>query len=111
AGWVKVLPPHALLTRLENRLGLLVGGARDLPERQRTIRGTVAWSYDLLDREERALFRRLAACAGGCTLDTLETLCATLDEHDDGLLNHLAGLVEMSLVQQSEQEDGAIRFK
>lgn len=109
-GWVKVLPPQALLSRLETRLGLLVGGAYDLPERQRTMRGTVAWSYELLDQEEQALFYRLAAFPGGCTLDIIDALYSALGEQADMLLNHLRSLVDKSLVQQTEQADNQIRF-
>src|SRR3712207_4943856 len=64
AARVKLFSPQALLDRLDRRLHLLVGGARDLPERQQTLRGTMAWSYDLLDVDEQALFRRLAVFAG-----------------------------------------------
>src|SRR5439155_26159647 len=63
AAWAKLLPPPALLARLERRLPLLVGGPHDLPARQRTMRDTVAWSYDLLDPGEQALFRRLCVFA------------------------------------------------
>ncbi len=79
AARVKLLAPQAMLTRLERRLPLLTGGARDLPERQRTLRDTIAWSYDLLDAPERRLFRRLAVCVGGCTVDAAEAVCATED--------------------------------
>ena len=63
---VKLLPPEALLARLEQRLPLLTGGARDLPARQQTLRGAIAWSYDLLAPAEQALFRRLGVFVGGC---------------------------------------------
>src|SRR5262249_35029294 len=79
AARIKVLSPQALLARLEHRLQVLTGGARDLPERQQTLRSTIAWSYDLLDAEEQRLFRRLSAFVGGCTLEAAEALCAALD--------------------------------
>jgi predicted ATPase len=63
AAWTKVLPPTTLLARLDRALPLLTGGARDLPQRQQTMRETVAWSYQLLAPEEQALFRRLAVFA------------------------------------------------
>jgi predicted ATPase/DNA-binding CsgD family transcriptional regulator len=72
AARLRALPPVALLARLEPRLPLLSGGARDLPMRQQTMRDTIAWSYDLLTPEEKTLFRRLAVFAGGFTLEAAE---------------------------------------
>ena len=74
AARIRLLPPGALLARLERRLPLLTGGARDLPARQQTLRDTIAWSYDLLSPEEQALFRRLAVFAGGCTFEAAEAV-------------------------------------
>ena len=72
---VGVLPPAALLQRLDHRLLLLQGGARDAPERQRTLRATIDWSYDLLEPDEQRLFVRLAVFAGGCTIEAAESVC------------------------------------
>jgi predicted ATPase/DNA-binding CsgD family transcriptional regulator len=72
AARIRLLSPEAMLARLERRLPLLTGGARDLPARQRTLRDAIAWSYDLLTPAEQTLFRRLAIFVGGCTLDTAE---------------------------------------
>jgi predicted ATPase/class 3 adenylate cyclase/Tfp pilus assembly protein PilF len=109
---VKLLPPEALLARLSTALKLLTGGARDLEERQQTMRNTLAWSYDLLQPEERRLFRRLAVFVGGCTLEAAEAACvapagAAALELD--LLDGLSALVDHSLVQLRD-EGGEPRF-
>jgi predicted ATPase/DNA-binding SARP family transcriptional activator len=91
AARTKLLSPKALLARLERRLPLLTGGARDLPERQRALRVTIEWSYALLNEEERGLFARLAVFAGGCTLEAAEEVC-------EGTLDQLTSLVDKSLV-------------
>ena len=74
ASRVRLLPPKAILARLDSRLTLLTGGGRDRPERQQTLRGAIAWSHDLLDRSQQILFRRLAVFAGGWTLDAAEAV-------------------------------------
>ena len=84
AARVKLFPPQALLDRLDRRLQLLTGGARDLPERQQTLRDTIAWSYDLLDADEQALFRRLAVFAGGCSLEAVEDVCGSEERQAGG---------------------------
>jgi predicted ATPase/class 3 adenylate cyclase len=112
AARVRVLPPEALLARLSARLSLLTGGARDLEERQQTMRTTIAWSEGLLSAEEQRLFRRLAVFVGGCTLDAVEAVCAAPEEGVPlGLdaLEGLGALVDQSLVQQHE-EGGESRF-
>lgn len=106
AARTKVLSPQALLARLERRLPLLGGGARDLPARQQTLRDAIAWSYDLLSIEEQLLFRQFAVFVGGWTLEAAEAVCAT----NDDLLDLLALLVDKSLVTQSEDADGEPRF-
>ena len=92
AARVKVLSPTALLERLEQRLELLAGGSRDLPERQRTLRATIEWSHELLDEDEQRLFARLAVFRGGCTLDAAEAIV----EAD---LDTLQSLVDKSLAR------------
>ncbi len=74
AARVTFLTPRAMLDRLERRLPLLTGGSRDLPQRQRTLRDAIAWSYDLLAPAEQVLFCRLAVFVGGCTLETAEAV-------------------------------------
>jgi len=101
AARIRMLPPQAMLARLQSRLPLLTGGARDLPERQRTLRGAIAWSYDLLTSDEQALFRRLSVFAGGFTLEAAEVVAAG-DELGLELFDGLERLVEHSLVRQTE---------
>ena len=105
AARVKLFSPQALLARLDRRFQLLAGGARNLPERQQTLRDTAAWSYDLLDAEEQTLFRRLAVFAGGCTLEAVEAVCGpgTDGPEESDVLETLASLVDNSLlVSRSE---------
>jgi len=111
----KLLPPVALLARLDHHLQVLVDGARDLPERQRTLRDTLAWSYDLLDADVQALFCRLAAFAGGCTLDAAEAVgvvgaTGTSPPLAGGALGGLGALVDQSLLRLAEPEDGEPRL-
>ncbi len=109
AARINVLPPQAMLARLGDRLSLLSGGARDRPERQQTLRGAIDWSYDLLDEDERALFRRLAVFAGGARLDAIESFCPG-DELKGPILDGLGSLVEKSLLRQVAAGDGEPRF-
>ena len=93
AARVKVLAPPALLDRLRRNVPVLAAGGRDAPERQRTLRATIAWSHDLLSADEQRLFARLSVFAGGCTLEAAEAVC----EAD---LDTLAALVDESLVRR-----------
>src|SRR5664279_5413449 len=104
---IRVLPPQAMLDRIEHRLTFLTGGAVDLPARQRTMRETIAWSYDLLTASERKLFQLLAIFDGGCSLPAIEELCATTDapaELDASLelLDSVETLLRNSLLLQEE---------
>jgi predicted ATPase/class 3 adenylate cyclase len=105
----KVLTPEQILPRLQKRLSLLTSGVRTLPERQRTLRGAIAWSYDLLDEAERRLFARLSVFSGGWTLESAEAVC---DPEGLGLdaLEGLTSLVDKSLVRRVEPADALPRF-
>jgi predicted ATPase/class 3 adenylate cyclase len=98
AAKAKIFPPAAILDRLGSRL--LAGGSRDLPERQRTLRDTIGWSYDLLDEPTRRLFERFAVFAGGAFVGQIEAVCARGTQDD--VWNGLAALVDQSLVTQRD---------
>ncbi len=100
APWVSLLSPKALLRRLDQPLAVLVGEGYDLPERQQTLRRTVQWSYDLLGPAEQALFRRLAVCVDGCSLEAVESVCLAAGPLAAGeqLLQLVRTLVQKNLV-------------
>jgi predicted ATPase len=108
AARVKILSPAQILTRLKNRLKLLTGGSKDRPARQQTMRGAIDWSCDLLDEDEKRLFRRLSVFSGGFTIEALEAICI---EDDFDILNCLTSLVENSLVARSDTVYGDPRFR
>ncbi|HEY2822814.1 MAG TPA: protein kinase [Candidatus Acidoferrum sp.] len=110
AARVKVLSPASLLARLASRLNLLTGGAKDLPERQQTLRAAMDWSYDLLNPAEQKLFRRLSVFVGGCNLEGVEAVCNAKEDLELDLLDGTASIVDKSLVQQVEQCNGESRF-
>jgi predicted ATPase/DNA-binding CsgD family transcriptional regulator len=96
AARIKLLPPQALLGRLEHRLAVLTGGVRDLPERQRSLREAIAWSVSLLSDDERILLARLSVFAGGASLTAIEAIC-TPDLNLEAL-DGLAALCDQSLI-------------
>ena len=105
AARVAVLPPTAILERLQQRLPVLTGGLRDAPERHRALRDTIAWSYDLLDPSEQRVFRTLSVFAAGWTLAAAEEVCAEPGE-DESVLDRLGTLVEHSLLQPTADATG-----
>lgn len=105
AARVKVFTPQALLARLDRRLQFLTGGALDLPERQRTLRNTIEWSYELLSVEEQRLFWRLAVFAGGATLEAIEAVTVALGDDPGRILDVIASLIDKSLLPPVQQEE------
>jgi predicted ATPase/class 3 adenylate cyclase len=105
AARVRMLPLAAILERLEQRLPFLTDGPRDLPERQRTLRATIDWSYGLLDETEKVVLARLAVFAGGWTLEA----AATIAEQDD-VLPLLTSLRDKSLIVPRVGSEGGPRF-
>jgi predicted ATPase/class 3 adenylate cyclase len=99
AARIRILTPQAMLERLERPLALLSGSGGGAPERQRTLRGAIAWSHDLLSADERALFRRLAVFAGGWTIDAAEAVA----EGSGNVLDGLDSLVDKSLVRRHDR--------
>jgi predicted ATPase/transcriptional regulator with XRE-family HTH domain len=110
AARVKMLPPNALLTQLSQRFKLLTGGARDLSARQRTLRGAIDWSYDLLDEGARQLFTRMAVFRAGRTLEALDSVCNYDGHLQVDLLDGVQSLLDRSLLQQRQGSDGEPRF-
>ena len=110
AARIKLLSPQALLTRLERRLPLLTGGARDLPVRQQTLRDTITWSYDLLDPPEQELLCSLAVFVGGFTLEAAEAVCSPDGGGQTDVHDGVTSLVDKSLLQPVEAPDGERRF-
>ncbi len=110
AARIKLLPPQALLVRLEHRLQILTSSLQDAPVRQRTLRSTLDWSYDLLNTHERRLFRRLCVFVGSFTLEASEAVCNGAQDLELSVLDGLASLLDKSLLYQVEQEADEPRF-
>ncbi|HEY4866804.1 MAG TPA: LuxR C-terminal-related transcriptional regulator [Candidatus Dormibacteraeota bacterium] len=111
AARTQLLSPQMLLERLEQRLSLLHWEAQDLPVRQHTLRSAIAWSYDLLAKEEQVLFRRLGIFVGGFTLEAAEAIVADKASEAIDVVECLASLVDKSLVISEEDGEGRLRFR
>jgi predicted ATPase len=111
AARVRLFSLEALLARLEHRLAVLVGGARNLPQRHQTLRGAIDWSYELLQPGEQASFRRLGVFVGGFSLQAAATVCASDDPAEFDGLETLASLVDASLVVPQPGVSGEPRFR
>lgn len=110
AARLRTLPLEALLARLDDRLGTLTGGARDLPSRQQTLRGAIEWSHELLDEPERRLFARLSVLAGSAGLPQIEQICGPADEIGREVFDVLESLTQQSLVQLRDDGGAEPRF-
>ena len=110
AARTRVLSPAALLERLDRHLGLLTGGPRDAPARQRSLRGAIDWSYELLDNVEQVLFRRLSVFVGGCSLESAEAVVGSSEDEDVDLLDVLSSLLDKSLLRSEQGNSGETRF-
>ena len=108
AARVRLISPQQILDRLDNRLRFLTGGARDLPSRQRTLRGAIDWSYDLLREDERRLFTRLAVFTGGRSLEAVETVCGPGLDMD--VLDGISSLLDKSLLVRGDGHAGESRY-
>lgn len=111
AARTRVLTLPAILAKLENRLQLLTGGARELPARQRTLRGAIDWSHDLLTGTERRLFRRLSVFRGGCAFEDAEAVCGAEGDLEEDVLDTLESLMLKSLVAREDGAGGQPRFR
>src|SRR5215217_1701744 len=110
AARIKLLSPQVLLDRLGNRLKILTGGARNLPERQRTLRNAIEWSYELLDEGEKMLFGRLGVFSSGATLEAMEAVCDTEGDLPTDVFEGASSLLDKSLLRQEEGAGGEPRF-
>jgi predicted ATPase/DNA-binding CsgD family transcriptional regulator len=110
AARVAALSPADLLARLEPSLPVLSGGARDLPERQRTMRDTIAWSHDLLEQKDQVLFRRMAVFVGGCTLDAAEAVASEPAAAAVEVVEGITSLHDSSLLQVPHGPDEEPRY-
>jgi predicted ATPase/class 3 adenylate cyclase len=108
AARIRILSPQAMVERLSSRLDLGSGGSRDLPARQQTLRGAIAWSYDILDEAERRFFSAFSVFSRGADLEAVE---AVLGGDAGDVIEALGALVDKSLLRQEELPDGTPRFR
>jgi predicted ATPase len=107
AAWTRLLSPQELLERLADPLAMLVGGSSDAPERQRALRNTIEWSYDLLDEPARRLFQRLSVFANGWTMEAAESVCSS---GDLPVLETMSSLLDASLITAHAAAGSTPRF-
>ena len=110
AARIRLFSPKAMADRLSRRFELLGGGARDLPERQRTLRRTIQWSYELLSAPAQRLFRGLCVCEGGMTMAAAEALCEAPADSELAAVDMLASLADHSILQRQDCPHGEARF-
>jgi predicted ATPase/DNA-binding winged helix-turn-helix (wHTH) protein len=117
AARIKLMSPREILVRLRSQLKLLTGGPSALPARQQTIRSTVEWSYNLLEEDEKVVFRRLSVFGGSFTIEAAESVCGVSEPGSDSLtdgseiLDPIASLINKSLLITKAQSDGGVRFR
>lgn len=109
AARVKLLDPEAILHRLEGSLSLLTSTSRDLSERQRTLRGAIDWSHNLLDPTERIMFRRLGVFVGGCSLERAQSICEAGGKVEIDMLDGVSSLIDKSLLRRLDNAEGELR--
>ena len=107
----KHMSPKVMVRRLADRFAFLTEGPRDVPEHQRTLRGAFDWSYDLLNGDERALFRHVSVFVGGFTIEAAEQVAQLAEQREFHVLDGLTSLVDKSLIRQVEGPDGEPRFE
>lgn len=110
AARIKLFSPQEMLDRLGERLDLLTGGPRDRPARHQTLRQAIAWSYDLLDRQEQAFFRRMAVFVDGCTLEAAEAVTTAHEPIQRDVVDAVEGLVDRNLLRREDGPDGRSRY-
>lgn len=110
AARIKLFTPEAMLARIASRLDLLKGKSLDAPERHRTLRQTIEWSYNLLTDEEKMLFKILSVFVGGCTLDAVESVCSNVQETQADKSDLLESLIDKNLVRRNDIDSDEPRF-